>query len=182
MQTILQDRHKVLYRLILNAILVSFALVLSYLESFIPLSYLYIVPGLKLGLANIPVMFSLYLFTFKDGLTVAILKITITALLFGSPVSFIFSLVGTVFALAVMILLKKFYLSKKITFVGVSCASAVFFNIGQLVAAALVFGSLSPFLYIPSLIIGGAIFGVFCGFVLNYVTPLLGRKSFMSLS
>jgi heptaprenyl diphosphate synthase len=172
----LQGRHRLLLRLIINAILVSFALVLSYLESFIPLNYLFIVPGLKLGLANIPVMYSLYILSIKDGLTVAILKIAITALLFGSPVSFIFSLVGTLFALIIMILLKKFYTLGKITFIGVSCASAVGFNIGQLVAAMLVFGSLSPIIYIPSLIIGGAVFGIICGFVLNSVTALLKGK------
>lgn len=181
MQTMLQDRHILIRRIIINAMLVSFALVLSYIESFIPMNYLYMVPGLKLGLANIPVMFALYVFSVKDGVIIATLKIILTALLFGSPISFIFSLTGTVFSVVLMILLKSLFIHNKITFIGISCVAAVFFNIGQLTAAAVMFKSLSPFVYIPFLIFGGVIFGIICGILLNSVMLLISKKTKMFL-
>jgi len=173
---VLQDKHNMLYRLVLDAMLVSVALILSYIESFIPLSFLYIVPGLKLGLANIPVVFAVYNLSVRDGIAVAAMKIALTALLFGSPVSFLFSLMGTVFSLTIMISLKKFFTKKKLTFIGVSCICAAFFNIGQLTAAAFIFKSLSPLFYLPSLIIGGAIFGILCGVLLNLTSALLQNR------
>ena len=88
------------------ALMATFALILSYLESRIP--PLAAVPGVKVGLANIVVIFALYKMGLKEAIIVSAIRIFIVAMLFGSPVSMLYSLAGAVLSLAVMFLLKKF--------------------------------------------------------------------------
>ena len=91
-------------RLTALALTVSFALILSFIESRIPAFVA--IPGIKVGLANIAVIFVLYKFGIAEAITVSIIRVILVSTLFGSPVSFIYSLTGAVLSLSVMFLLK----------------------------------------------------------------------------
>jgi heptaprenyl diphosphate synthase len=69
------------------ALTISFALILSFIESRIPAFVA--IPGIKVGLANIAVIFTLYKFGVKEAITVSLLRVILVSTLFGSPISLI---------------------------------------------------------------------------------------------
>lgn len=79
-------------RITLLAMLIAISMILSYLESLLP--QIYIVPGIKLGLANIPVMFAIFKLKPTDALIVSGIRILLLSMLFRSFLSFIFSITG----------------------------------------------------------------------------------------
>ena len=92
-------------RLAFLAILLALALILGYVEVLIPFSFG--IPGIKLGLPNALVLLALYLLGGRDAFCLSITRIALSALLFGSVFSFLYSLAGGMFSLLVMLLLKK---------------------------------------------------------------------------
>ena len=92
-------------RLTMLAMTISFALILSFLESRIPAFVA--LPGVKVGLANIAIIYTLYQFGVKEAITVSILRVFIVSMLFGNAAGLIYSIAGAVLSLSVMILLKK---------------------------------------------------------------------------
>ena len=80
------------------------AMMLSYIEALLPPVYS-AVPGIKLGLANIAVIFALYSVDPKSAALISLVRVALSALLFGSVMSVIYSFAGAVLSLAVMILL-----------------------------------------------------------------------------
>jgi len=151
------------------AMLVCVAMVLSIIESFIPLSFT--IPGIKLGLANLVVLCGIYVLSFRQALTLAILKCLMTAWIFGSFSAFLFSVVGTLLSFFVMWLLVR----HKVGTVIVSCVGAVCHNIGQIAVAALVVGSSKVFYYLPILIIVGAAAGLVIGLCVRAVLPYISH-------
>ena len=102
----------------------------------------------------------------KEAFVVDVLRITLTALLFGNLNSFLFSMFGGVLSIVVMIILKKMrWLSE----IGVSVAGGVTHNIGQIVAAIWIMGSSAIALYLPVLLISGVITGIVIGIVAGMV-------------
>lgn len=145
-------------------IMTALALVFSYVESLFPLP----IVGVKLGLANLVTLFILYRGRAREAILVTAVRITVTALLFGSLLSLLYSLMGAVASLSVTLLLKK---TKLFSTVGVSVSGAVFHNLGQLVAAILILGE-NLILYLPILILSGVAMGV----VIGVLATLLLRK------
>ena len=140
-------------------LLTALAMVLSWVESMVPLSAA--APGMKLGLANLVVVYALYRMTAR----VALVSAT-----FGSAYSFAYSLAGAVLSLAVMTLLKR---TGKFSIVGVSAAGGVCHNIGQILVAMAVLGTARLAWYLPGLlaagIAAGAATGVAGGIVVSRV-------------
>ena len=93
-------------KLVLLSLFVTVALVLSYIESMIPPLYP-AVPGIKMGLANIVILVCLYLFSVKEAIVLSLMRIFVSALLFGNVMSMIYSLAGAILSLVVMTSLKK---------------------------------------------------------------------------
>ena len=118
------------------------------------------VPGVKVGLANIVVIFALYKMGLKEAIIVSAIRIFIVAMLFGSPVSMLYSLAGAVLSLAVMFLLKKFTPLGK---VAVSVSGGVMHNVGQIAVASIVLGTNVVVYYLPFLILSGTIAGIAVG-------------------
>lgn len=145
-------------RLTALALTVSLALVLSFVESRLP-SFVAI-PGVKVGLANIAVIFTLYKFGIKEALGVSVLRVCLSAMLFGSPVSLIYSLTGALTSLTVMILLKKLTPLSALT---VSIIGGISHNVGQIAAAAVILGTGAVVYYLPFLLISGALAGAAVG-------------------
>ena len=113
-------------RLALGSMLVVLALILSYVESLFPLSVG--IPGIKMGLPNIVILFALYRLTPRDTALISLVRVALVSLLFGTLFSLAYSLAGAVLSFAAMALLKK---SGKFSPAGVSVAGAVCHNAGQ---------------------------------------------------
>ena len=140
------------------ALMVSFALVLSYVESRIPAFVA--IPGVKVGLANIAVIFTLYKLGIKEAIMISLLRIVLISMLFGNPVSLIYSFAGSVLSLAVMFLLKKLTPLKEIA---VSVVGGVMHNVGQIAVASLMLDTNVVTYYLPVLILSGTLAGIVVG-------------------
>lgn len=140
------------------ALTISFALILSYIESRIP--PLVAIPGIKVGLANIAVIFALYKFGAKEAVIVSIIRVLLVSMLFGSPVSMIYSLVGAILSLGTMILLKRFTPLREVS---ISVCGGVVHNIGQIAAASFLLSTNIFIYYLPFLLLSGTIAGIAVG-------------------
>ena len=142
------------------AITVSLALILSFIESRIPAFVA--IPGIKVGLANIAVIFTLYKLGAKEAVGVSIIRVLLVSMLFGSPVSMLYSIAGAVLSLAVMIILKKLTPLNEIT---VSICGGVMHNIGQICMASIMLSTNVVIYYLPFLLLSGILAGVAVGVV-----------------
>ncbi len=147
-------------RLASLALTISFAMVLSYIESRIPAFVA--IPGIKVGLANIAVIFALYKFGAKEAVTISLLRVFLVSLLFGSPVSMIYSIAGATLSLSCMILLKKL---TPLSEVGVSVCGGIMHNVGQITAASILLDTNVVIYYLPFLIVSGTVAGIVVGIV-----------------
>lgn len=154
------------------ALLCTFGLMLSYIEAIIPMPIN--VPGAKLGLANICVIFALHRFGFRFALSVSVTRVLLSALLFGSMLSFTYSICGALFSLAAMYFVNK---SRAFSVTAMSVCGAVAHNLGQLIAAALILSSEEIMLYFPVLSLSGAIFGVIIGIIAAIIISRYDAKS-----
>lgn len=142
----------------LYGMFVSVALVFSYIEALIPTPFT--VPGIKLGLANIVIIWILYSMGVKPAIIVNIFRVLLAGLLFGNMYSILFSAVGAALSLLVMIFMKK---NKYFTIVGVSVAGGVVHNIGQIAVSMFVLENARLVYYLPFLLISGVVSGVVIG-------------------
>ena len=139
---------------------VALAMLLSFIESQIP--PLVAVPGVKIGLSNIVTVVLLYLYGAREAGAVALVRVSLSALLFGSAVSLIYSLAGAALSFIVMLLFKRIGLFSE---VGVSVLGGVFHNAGQIAVACLIMENGAISLYLPPLVISGTIAGAVIGIV-----------------
>ena len=142
----------------LYALLIALALILSYLESLVPMSFA--VPGIKLGLPNIVIVFALYKLDFKAALCVSILRVLLVSMLFGNVMVMIYSLAGAALSLCIMWLMKK---CGRFSSVGVSVGGALAHNAAQVLTAMLLLETGGLIYYLPALCISGAVAGVCIG-------------------
>ena len=111
-------------RLVLLAMLTAVAMILSYVESLLPSVG---IPGVKMGLANIAVIFALFRFGWKEAAALSLVRVVLVSLLFGSVGAMLYSLAGAVLSLAVMALLRRI---DRFSTVGISVAGGVAHNAG----------------------------------------------------
>ncbi len=142
------------------AVSVTLGLILSYVETLIPVFAG--VPGMKPGLSNILIVFLLYRYGIAEAAIVNLLRILIAGILFGNPFSIVYSLSGAVFALAGMVLLKRTGL---FSVYGVSMAGGMLHNAGQILVAAFIVENYNIVLYLPVLIVTGCVTGAIVGMV-----------------
>lgn len=161
-KTSLQDKN-IAHRVSEDALLLAAALILSFVESLFPISALIPLPGFKLGLSNIAITAAAYRLSSADAAAVSFAKVIVLSLLFGSITSFFFSLAGASFVILALIILKRV---RVFSFIGISVICAASHNLGQLTAAAIVFGK-AALSYFPVLLFASVIFGGICGIILN---------------
>lgn len=140
------------------ALLVSLAMVLSWLESLIVFPGL--LPGMKVGLTNLVVVFALYRMSPRDAAAVSLARVALVSLTFGNAYSFAYSLAGAALSLAVMTGLKR---TGRFSILGVSIAGGVCHNLGQLGVAMAVLGTARLGWYLPWLMAGGVAAGTAVG-------------------
>ena len=144
--------------LALRGLLLALALVLSWLESLLPLSFA--VSGIKLGLPNLAVVFALYRLSWRDAALVSLLRVLLISLLFGTWAALAWSAAGAALSLAVMALLQH---TGKFKIAAVSVAGGVAHNLGQIAVAALLLETIRIVYYLPALLVSGTVAGVIIG-------------------
>jgi len=142
----------------LYGLLTALAFVLSYIEAQIPVFFA--VPGMKLGLTNLVILFSLYRMSSRDALLLNVVRMILVAATFGNLFSLAYSLAGGILSWLAMILLKR---SKKFSMVGVSVAGGVAHNAGQILVAIFVLETGKLIYYLPVLLVSGLAAGVVVG-------------------
>ena len=167
-------KHERTKRLCMDACLVAFAMMLSYLEAILPLQAIIPLPGFRLGLANVAVMATFCLFSPVDAACVSAIRILLMGLLFGSATSLYFSALGGLCSFLMLLLLR--YVGKRLSFVGASVLCAAAHNTGQIIAAVTLFGTGIVFSYLPLLLIASAVYGGVVGLLLNLMIPRLERR------
>lgn len=140
------------------ALCIALSLILSFVDSQIPMPIP--VPGVKLGLANVVVLVVLEYMGEKSAFALAIGKALLVGFLFGNLSMIVYSLCGSIGAFFAMVLAKKF----KLSIIGMSVCGAVFHNMGQIAAAAIILRSNGLFYYASILIVVGVIVGILTGF------------------
>ncbi|MBQ6878066.1 MAG: Gx transporter family protein [Oscillospiraceae bacterium] len=143
---------------------IALAMIMSYIEALVPLSFA--VPGIKMGLANIVIIFVLYKIGTKEAILVSLIRVILVSLLFSNIMAMAYSIAGAVLSLSVMWVLKK---TDKFSVVGVSIAGGIMHNVGQIIMAVILLGTEQIALYLPVLIITGTATGVVIGIVSGLV-------------
>ncbi len=138
----------------------SLALVFAYIEALLPPLFPS-VPGIKMGLPNIIIIFLLYRYGAKTAFFVSLLRMALVTLLFGNAVAFLYSLAGGILSLCLMIVLKKFDF---LSVVGISIIGGVSHNVGQILVAMLLLDTTQIAYYLVVLTFTGVVAGIFIGF------------------
>ncbi len=149
----------------------ALALILAYVELLLPPLFV-AVPGIKMGLPNIILIFLLYRCGAKTAIGVSLVRILLVSILFGNTMAFLYSLAGAVLSMLVMILLRRLNL---LSSVGVSVAGAVSHNVGQILTAMLLLETAELGYYLLVLTVTGTAAGIFiglCGSLLIRKIPL----------
>ena len=149
-------------KIALIATLTASAVVIGIIESFIPSIG---IPGIKLGLANIVILVTLYELGIIESIFVNVLRVVLVSLIRGTIMSmgFVMSLTGAIFSLGIMIL---FYLVvKKFSIIGVSVIGAIFHVIGQILIAMIYLGTSGIVYYLPFIALSAIVTGVIVGIV-----------------
>ena len=154
----------------LCAVLAALALGLSTLKGLFPLSLIVPLPGVKLGLANIVTVFALYQLGAGAALAILLTRCLLGGLFAGNVSAMLFSLLGGVTAMLVMIALRR---CRRLSVYGVSVGGAAAHNIGQMAAACITLGSTMVLGYLPFLLAVSLVTGTLTGFV----TALLMRAT-----
>ena len=142
------------------ALAIALAMILSFVESQIPAFVA--IPGVKIGLANIAVVFVLYKLGWKEAVLISLVRVFMVSVLFGTAVSLFYSVAGAVLSLTGMVLLRKTGLFST---VAVSVTGGVLHNVGQILMACLLLETNVIVYYLPFLILSGVIAGVVIGVV-----------------
>ena len=161
-------RHsgKIAFRVAFSGILLALALALSFFEGSLPALPM-LPPGVKLGLSNLVVMYSVFFLGAGQALLIAVLKSCFVLLTRGATGALL-SLVGGVLSVSVMVLLRKI---RGLSPMFVSIGGAVSHNIGQLLAVTLLLHNRYALYYVPVLILSGIGMGILTGTLLKFVLP-----------
>ena len=147
--------------------LLAVSLILSYIESLIPV--IISVPGIKLGLANIITMYVLYVYKQKTAFVIMLMRVLISGILFTGLNTVIFGLLGGIFCIISMTIAVRL---KKFSIMGVSVSGAVFHNLGQILAAFIIMDNVNILYYFPFLMISGII----TGFIIGYISAVVIKR------
>lgn len=137
----------------------AIAMALAYLEVLLPPIFSAI-PGIKLGLPNIVIIFVLYRMGVKEAALVSLVRMVAVSLLFGNPMTFAYSLAGGALSLIAMALLRKLDF---FSIIGVSVAGGVLHNVGQILLAMFVLRTAELGYYLIILSVTGTVAGIFIG-------------------
>lgn len=157
-------------KLTVIALLSALALVLSFIEGqFIIFPAC---PGIKLGLSNIVVMFTLLTLDKKSAYGISAIK-ALFALATRGVMAGLLSLSGGVISITVILIILFF--KKDASFSALSISGALFHNLAQFTLIRIVYGGASFLPYLPLLIASGTVFGIMNAILLKAVLPHLKK-------
>lgn len=155
-----------------TGICVALALVLAYIEVLIPPLFSSL-PGIKMGLPNIIIIFLLYRKGSVFAGIVSLVRILLVSMLFGNMMALMYSLAGGILSLLVMIILRRL---KFLSPVGVSVAGGVAHNIGQILVAVFVLSTVQVSYYLAVLTVSGTVAGIFIGLCGSFLVRRIPDK------
>lgn len=158
-------------KLVFLGVMASLALVLAFLESLLP-PVAAALPGVKMGLPNIVILFILYRYGIREAAAVSLVRLLLAALLFGSALTLAYSAAGAALSLAVMAVLRH---TGAFSTVGVSLSGGVAHNVGQILVAVFLLGTAELAYYLPVLVISGTVGGVLVGLCGAFLLGRLGQ-------
>ncbi len=147
------------------ALLSAIALTIFMVEAQIPA--LVPIPGVKLGLANIATVFTVFAMGAKEGAAVLFVRIFLGAVFAGNFSTIFYSAAGGGCAIGVTILLRKVLKKNQLWVAG--CLGAVAHSIGQMVMAVLLTGTPGLFAYLPVMIAVSIVTGLFTGLCAQFL-------------
>ncbi|MFI3326240.1 MAG: Gx transporter family protein [Clostridia bacterium] len=151
-------------------ILASLAMIISLLERYVPMDL--VLPGLKLGLANIVTVYAILRIGKKEAFLILLVRVLAVAVVSGRMSSVFFSLFGGIFAWAIMCILSKF-IDNGISVTGLSIAGAAFHNTGQILVGIVTVGNISVISYLSYLLI----LSIPVGFITGSLLSVFMRKT-----
>lgn len=157
----------------LSGLLFALAMALSFIEGSITFPGL--LPGMKLGLANIVIMYALFFMGVRQALVLDLLKALFVFLVSGATAGFL-SLCGGLLSLLVMWGL--YSLPHRPTWFILSVSGALAHNVGQLIGAGFILGSALSLYYAPVMLVLGLVMGAVTAVTLRAILPALGRLGF----
>ena len=164
-KSVVKDQNKhVAKKVALYGVLIALAFVFGYVEALIPFSFA--IPGMKVGLANLVVVWALYALGPYEALAVNGMRILLSGFLFGNLSMILYSLAGAAMSFVCMYLAKK---SGAFTILGVSIVGGVTHNVGQLLVAMAVLETKSLIYYGPVLLAAGLVTGAVIGILAGEV-------------
>lgn len=152
-------------------ILTALALVLGYVEQWIPIAPG--IPGVKLGLSNTVLLYAVYMASPAEAAMLMVSKVVLSGFMFAGFSAMLYSLAGGILSLIVMLILCRV---PKVGVIGVSAAGAVSHNIGQLAVASLMLGVGTVWAYLPALMLSGVIMGPITGYIAKSVFSYLKKS------
>ncbi|MBP7348614.1 MAG: Gx transporter family protein [Butyrivibrio sp.] len=151
-------------------LLLAVSLILSYIESVLPFNFG--IPGMKLGLPNLAIVLTLYLFGWQEALLINISRIILSGFMFGNLAGILFSLAGALVSFVCMLAAKR---CRIFSAGAVSIVGGVMHNTGQLLIAVLIVKTVGILYYLPILLIAGMITGGLIGIVAMKTIPYLRK-------
>ena len=146
---------------LLTAIALTIFMVEARIPAIVPL------PGVKLGLANIVTVFTVFALGPKDGLLVLTARIFLGSVFAGNFSTIFYSAAGGLCAIAVTILLRNILKKQQLWVAG--CLGAIAHSMGQMAMAMLLLGTPSLIVYLPVMIIISIITGLFTGLCAQFL-------------
>ena len=161
-------------KLVYISMLVAQAMILSYVESFLPAIP---IQGAKLGLANVATLIAISTLSFKESLLIVIARTTLSSFMFGNMTALIYSLTGGILSLIAMYLTLKLS-NNTLSLISASIIGAIFHNAGQLFVAFLVLQNKNIFILWPYLLLVAIPTGLFIGVSSKYLLKYLNKGNF----
>ena len=162
------------HHIALSGLLFALAMALSFVEGSLVIPGL--LPGMKLGLANIVVMYALFFMGAKQALVLDVLKAFFVFLVSVWTAGFL-SLCGGLLSLLVMWVL-YYHFPVRPTWYILSVCGALAHNIGQLLGASVVLSSAMSLYYAPVMLVLGLVMGALTSVTLRAILPALGRLGY----
>ncbi len=153
-------------------LLAAVALICGYVEALFPLPVP--IPGVKLGLGNVVVLFTMAAFGLRAGFLVMVVKVVASALLFGNPAVFAYSIAGALVSFAAMALALR---ARRLSIVGVSMVGGVAHMVGQSAVVAFVLAPYVALSYLPVLLVAGLASGLVTGYLCRLMIRVFGHSS-----
>lgn len=168
----MQNLQKKIGRLTELSLLTAIALIIFVIELQIP--NISPIAGVKLGFANIITVYGVYRYKAGEIGLVLLARILLGSIFSSNPSAILYSLAGGLFCLLGMLPLKRIIPENHLWICSV--LGAVLHNVGQILAAFLIMGMTSVFMYLPFLLVSGCIAGAMTGLCTQFLIKRLGKK------